>query len=192
MKGRRGPLFSVLLAVGAAVVYVFAAGYFLVRANALTHGVIVGWGLQIEAITQPGPPVLQQAAILLISALLVYPFVKAMTGGQNSSSTSLIGQPAAAATVLIAVTGWAFMTSEYPHSGGLDSVEPVIVTVAREAGLSPAIHATSGVLLMLVLLVLTRDTFNANDDDSSIDHPEEPAGDAVGEPGLGKHNLRND
>lgn len=165
MTQRSGPSVAAARTAAATALYAVVVGYLTIRANARAVGAVIGWDLDIGAVTLASAPTMQNAAILFASSLFAYPHLKAaVTGTGDRRSTAA---PALSATLLVVLTGWALVTTEYPHHGGVDSDEAVLVAVLREAGLSSAVHTMAAVMGVVALRSYTHDRSRHHDEASA-------------------------
>lgn len=158
-----GMVRALAFSVVASAIFALGTGFFALRADAVGLGVIVDWRGEVEQITVARSPVLQHLAIVCLSALIVLPYVGAVSYRRPSRELT-IGS-STVALLLAALSAWALFNTRYPYStvqgnvggartlgGEPDGPEALLLVWLSESGLSAATHAVVGVMVVLALV----------------------------------------
>lgn len=136
----------------AAFAFLLVTGYVSVWAQSVERGIVLDWGLEMEAIAQPRTPAWQLATVAIVAALFLTVFMTQWASARGSSS---IAQRAVTLAVVLGVLGsivtWSLMTATYPAELMMTNGEGVLVTSLRHGGMSPSTHVVAAALIVIVV-----------------------------------------
>lgn len=138
-----------------AFIYIFAIGYFLAKMTAIENGAILDYRLRLIGVTEAQPSGLHYSVTLILSLLLVFPYLVMTILKVPSTRTALLSLSLASILFTILLASVLLIPLETTRNGNFGKTN-IIATALQHTTQTSLVYLVAGLMLFNAVLALKK------------------------------------